>query len=67
MINYEEQIVSEMMKVSDQRISFDDIWKISVDDVSLFQYNSTLATWFFGLNLVRFEHRSKRGRCLEII
>ena len=65
-MEHEEEIVSQMMDISHQRFSFDDIWGISVDNVSLFQYNSTLATWFFGLMLVRFEHKPDRGRSLEI-
>lgn len=67
LIQNEEHIVWEMINASDDLISFDDIWKVAVDNVSVFQYNNTLATWFFGLNLVRFEYTSKRGRSLEII
>lgn len=67
LIHNEEHIVSEIMNASDDLISFDDIWKVTVDNVSVFQYSNTLATWFYGLNLVRFEYRSKRGRSLEII
>lgn len=52
----------EIMDIADQRRSFDDIWKIP----SLFSYNQTLAPWFFGLNLVRFEYTG-HGRSLEII
>lgn len=63
----EEEIISRMMEISDQRSSFNDIWTVTVEDVSVFYYNTTLATWFFGLNLVRFEHKPKRGRSLEII
>jgi hypothetical protein len=62
----EEEIVSEMMEVSHQRDSIDNIWALIVDHVSVFQYNSTLATWFLGLNLVRFEYEPGRGRSLEI-
>jgi hypothetical protein len=62
----EEEIVFQMLDISHQRISFDNIWDIRVDNISLFQYNGTLATWFFGLMLVRFEHKPDRGRSLEI-
>ena len=52
----------EIMNAADRRRSFDDIWRIP----SLFSYNQTLAPWFFGMNLVRFEYTG-RGRSLEII
>lgn len=66
-VENEEQVVLRMLELSDQRNSFEDIWKVRVGNVSVFQYHSTLATWHFGLNLVRFEQSASRGRTLEII
>jgi hypothetical protein len=66
-IEGEEEILWEMMEVSDRRNSFNEIWTLTARDVSVFYYNLTLATWFFGLNLVRFEFKERCGRSLEII
>ena len=63
----EWELVSEMVELSHQLNFFNDTWGITIDNVSLFEYNSTLAPWFFGLVLVRFEHRPSRGRVLELI
>ena len=65
-IEREDKIAFELMEISHRRNSFDDIWAVAVENISLFQYNSTLVTWFFGLNMVRFEQRPERGRSLEI-
>jgi hypothetical protein len=65
-IELEEEIVFELMEIAHQRHSLNDIWAVTAYNISLFQYNTTLATCFFGLNLVRFEHRLGRGRSLQI-
>jgi hypothetical protein len=61
-ILHDTSILEEILEAADERISFDEIWKIP----SLFAYNETLAPWFFGMNLVRFEYTGQ-GRSLEII
>jgi hypothetical protein len=63
-IHGEEEVTGELMRNSHHCTSFNDIWTVAVGEVSLFYYNATLVTWFFGLNLVRFVH--KGGRSLEI-
>lgn len=64
-IDEEEHIINEFMRDADSRTSIHDLWKITAGDVSLFYYNDTLATWYFGLNLVVFEH-TPNGRTLAI-
>lgn len=54
------------MEIAHQRRSLNDIWAVTAYNISLFQYNTTLASFFFGLNLVCFEHRPERGRSLKI-
>ena len=66
-IQNEDKVVNELMRKADHRASVEDIWRLDVGGVSLFHYNATLATWFFGLNLVRFEHTPNGGRNLVII
>jgi hypothetical protein len=55
-----------MMQISHERLVFNDIWTVIADNVSLFQYCGGLATWFFGLNSVWFEHVPNRGTSLEL-
>ena len=62
----EEEIILKLMESSDRHSSFNDIWTVRAGDMSLFRYNATLVPWFFGLNLVRFEHTAS-GPVLEII
>ena len=66
-IENEEQVVLAMMCHCDELTSLADLWKTRIGDVSIFQYHSTLATLFFGLNLVRFEFNSSGQRTLEVI
>lgn len=63
----EEEIVYHFMDNADKCNSFNDIWSVTDGKVSVFHYTATLATWFFGLNLVRFEYTPNGGRSLEII
>lgn len=59
-----------LLQESDRRSSVDEIWTLGhsgCGGVTVFYYTSTLATWFFGLNLVRFEHTTGGGQSLEII
>jgi hypothetical protein len=58
-MEHEEEVISAMMETSHERISISDIWAVIVFNISVFQYNNTLATWFFGFNVVRFEHLAK--------
>jgi hypothetical protein len=66
-INNEEHFVGEMMGSWDRCRSFLDICRIKVGGVSMFYYQATLVTWFYGLDLVRFENKSYGGRRLEIV
>jgi hypothetical protein len=63
----EEQVIWTLMDEADSRSSNDDIWKIAAGDLSVFYYNATLATWFFGLNLVWFNHTPNGGHRLDIL
>lgn len=49
------------MEQSDRRSSIRDIWTLVAGGVTVFHYNVTLATWFFGLNLVRFDNTEGRS------
>jgi hypothetical protein len=60
-----EGIIEEFLQKAGTVNSFSDIWTVEAKGVSLFYYNATLAPWFFGLNLVKFDN--KRFRTLEII
>ena len=51
----------------DKLISLADLWKMRIENVSIFQYHSTLATWFFGPNLVRLDVNPSGKRTLEVI
>jgi len=66
-IEDEENVVWEIMEQSDRRSSIRDIWTLVAGGVTVFHYNVTLATWFFGLNLVRFETTPRGGRSLQIV
>jgi hypothetical protein len=63
----EEEFIEELMKQSDRCISFNDIWTLTVLNISLFYYNTTLAPWFFALNFVKFQYTPNGGRRLRII
>ena len=63
----EAALVEELFQEADQCTSMKDIWKLGTGNHSLFYYTHFLTTWFFGLNLARFEHKPHVGRCLEII
>jgi hypothetical protein len=63
----EEDIVWEFMEQSDNRSSVHDIWPLAAGEISLFNYNSTFVTWFFGLGLVWHESTPRGGRRLQII
>lgn len=63
----EEEIIEKLMEKSHSLDSFANLWAVAADGVSLFYYNATLATWFYGLNLVRFRCTTDSGRYMEII
>ena len=65
-INNEEEFLDEMSKNWDHCQSFLDICRVKVRGLSVFYYQATLATWFYGLDLVSFENKGYTGRCLEI-
>jgi hypothetical protein len=65
--NDEEVLVNEFFQKADGCTSVHDIWTLEAANISLFYYTNTLATWFLGLNLVRFEYKPNVGRSLEII
>jgi len=62
----EEEIIDELFRQADTCISVNEIWRIGTAKASLFYYTNTLATWFFGVNLVKFEHKANTGRSLEV-
>jgi len=66
-IQDEMNVVREIMRKANDRTSIRDVWGIAVGEISLFYYTATLATWFFDLNLVRFEHTEHGGKRLMII
>jgi len=66
-IQDEAELISEMLRKADHCTSIRNILGIAVGEVSLFSYSATLATWFFDLNLVRFEHTLSGGKKLVII
>jgi len=66
-IQDEAELISEMLRKADRCTSIRDIWGIAVGEVSLFSYTATLPTWFFDLNLVRFQHTPTGGKKLVII
>jgi hypothetical protein len=53
--------VSEII-VASARVPIEKVW----NNPALFCFNETLAPWFFGMNLVRFEYTG-HGRSLEMI
>jgi hypothetical protein len=59
LITNEKEIVRNLMENPASQHSFTVPWTATAGDVSLFYYNATLATWFFGLNLVRFANGSR--------
>lgn len=63
----EEDVIRELMEKWDSCRSFPDLWRVSAGGVSVFYYNSSLVTWFYGLNLVRFRNTQYAGKILEII
>jgi hypothetical protein len=63
----ERQVIFEMMERANQGEMYHNIWTIKVSDFSIFEYNCKLATWFFGLNLVGFDHASIDKGKLKII
>ena len=65
--DHEEELLNELFRAADNCVSAAEIWKVGTAKASLFHYSNTLATWFFALPLVRFEHRPNLGRVLEII
>ena len=64
--NQEKLLLDEFFKQADGCSSLIDIWKVDAFNVSLFYYSSTLVTWFFGLNMVRFKYKSNIERSLMI-
>lgn len=60
-----KEVLGGFLSKADKCTSVKEIWGLEAGNVSLFYYTNTLATWFFGLNLVRFEERHF-GRSLEI-
>jgi len=66
-LDNEERIVLEMMGKWNSCRTFQDILQVNVRGVSVFYYNATLATWFYGIDVVRFINTPHAGRCLEII
>jgi len=66
-LNDEDIVVNEFFRKADSCTSVHDIWKLEAENISLFYYTNTLATWFLGLNLVRFEYKLNIGRSLEVI
>ena len=63
----EEALLDDLFREADRCKSIKQIWGIEGTKASLFYYTSSLATWFFALNLVRFEDKPRIGRTLEII
>ena len=62
----EAELINELFQEADKCTSMNEIWKLGTGNHSLFYYTHFLTTWFFGLNLARFEHKPHIGRCLEI-
>ena len=59
----EGDVLVEFMEKAGKTRSFNDLWTVKAKGMSIFSYNATLATWFFGLNLVKFDDQ----RVLQII
>jgi len=63
----ENEVIKEFIAASDRRGSFDDIWTISTQDASLFEYCSCLRPAYFGLVLVRCKFKADGKRELELL
>jgi hypothetical protein len=63
----EERVVFEMMERASWQKMSPRFWTVKVSDFSIFEYNCTLATWFFGLNLVGFDYASVNKGRLKIM
>ena len=64
----EKIVISEFMEKADEE-TFGNVCHTATvaNGISVFQYVGTLVTWFFGLNLVRFERSANNVRRLIII
>jgi hypothetical protein len=62
----EEELLGELFREADKCTSIKEVWRVGTANLSLFYYTNILTTWFFGLNLARFEDKPYVGRSLEI-
>jgi len=66
-IENEEEVVGLMMRKWDSCKSLSEMLRVRVGKVSVFDYQATLATWFFGLHLVYVKTKPNGARYLEIL
>ena len=62
----EEELVNEFFRKADVCTTCHELWRINACEIPLFYYANTLATWYFGLNLVRFVDKPNSGRIMRI-
>jgi len=62
----EEDLVHQFFLQAEFCTSYDDLWLLSIGEVSLFDYSLMLAPWFLGLVSVTFDVHADGSRSLRM-